>query len=432
MSRTTDGAAEVADKLDSLPVLTRAGLDLSLAWGNGGPRFDLAAIRTGRDGVRGELSVSYENRRLSWGAFALSSTSARETLRKKLAAIEPAVIWGDHLEVATWELTQAAREGEPLVELTGKVASPTRELLSGFLYEGNPTALYADGDTGKSLMLCALLVAVQSGARLPCGLTPSRPGPVPCAYLDWETDRDTVEHRVAQIAAGLGIDPPAILYKRMTHPLVDEAADLAAEFARRGVGFVGIDSTVFALAGGDGAAFHEPMTGLFNALRLFAPAASLVLNHVTNDAAKTGSPARPFGGAFAFNGPRLIWEARRDHEDEEATSLVLTCRKANNLPRKPPPFGLRFVPGDGAITIYPLDLAEAAPQATRSVSLPRRILFALGRGATTTAELAVSLEASEDSVGRVVRRLAASGQVVCVTPAGGKGHPAQWGLATRG
>jgi RecA-family ATPase len=184
--------------------------------------------------------------------------------------------------------------------LTGTVTSPTRELVPRLLYEGEPTLIYADGDTGKSLVALAPAVVVHSGRALPFGLTPARA--VPAAYLDWETSRDTLEARLALIAAGLGIDPPAVLYKRMTRPLFDETAVLAAEFARRGIGFVVIDSKMFAVAGGEGAAFHEPITAFYNALRLFAPAASLVLNHVTNADARLGGPARPFGGAFAFNG----------------------------------------------------------------------------------------------------------------------------------
>lgn len=100
-----DGAAE--------PELQRQGLDLGLVWSNG-VRFSLTAIRDGRDGVRGELTVTQAERRLSWGALALSSTQAREMLRKKLEAVASGLPWGDYLEDAAWRLTRAAREGEPL------------------------------------------------------------------------------------------------------------------------------------------------------------------------------------------------------------------------------------------------------------------------------------------------------------------------------
>ncbi|OLC67386.1 MAG: hypothetical protein AUH69_04430 [Actinobacteria bacterium 13_1_40CM_4_65_12] len=291
------------------PELCREGLDLALVWPNG-VRFALTAIRDGHDGVRGELTILHGPRRLSWGLCSLSSPAARETLRKKLDATAPDLPWGDYLEEATWTLKQAARQGEPLVTLTGQVRSPTRELLPRFLYEGEPTLLYADGDTGKSLVALALAVAVHSGAALPFGLKAVRA--VPAAYLDWETSRDTL-----------------------------------------------------------------------------------------------------------------------DPDISDATAIAFTCTKANNLPRKPEPFGLRFVPGDGTITVYPFDLAEAAPQTVVGAGLPYRVRLALATGSRTIAELAEHLTVPEETVGRVVRRLASKHAVVKdgdAPGAGGRGHAARWKL----
>jgi hypothetical protein len=389
------------------PELQREGLDLALVWSNG-VRFALTAIRDGRDGVRGELTVTQGAQRLSWGSSSLSSTQGREALRKKLEATAPGPPWGAYLEEASWRLTQAARQGEPMVVLTGTVTSPTRELLSRLLYEGEPTVIYGDGDTGKSLVAVTIAAVVHSGASLPFGLRPVRP--MPAAYLDWETSRDQLEERLALVAAGLGIDVPGILYKRMTRPLVDEAQALAADFARRRIGLVVIDSKMFAVACGDGAAFHEPITAFYNALRLFAPAASLVLNHITASDARGGGPARPFGGAFAFNGPRLIWEAKRDPEVTDATAIAFTCRKANNLPRKPEPFGLRFVPGNGTITVYPFDLTEAAPQVVAGASITYRLRLALASGVGAPDALAEALGQKPETIKRLLRRLRDKGQ----------------------
>jgi hypothetical protein len=424
-----DAAADVpAEQMaTSEPELVREGLDLALVCSNG-VRFALRAIRDGRDGVRGELTITQGTRRLSWGSFATTSTQARETLRKKLEDAAPGLPWREYLEEVAWQFTQAARQGEPLVTLTGTVTSPTRELVPRLLYEGEPTLLFGDGDTGKSLVSLTLAVAVHSGAALPFGLKPVRP--VPSAYLDWETSRDTLETRLALVAAGLGIDPPAILYKRMTRPLVDEAGTLAADFARRGIGFVVIDSKMFAVAGGEGAAFHEPITAFYNALRLFAPAATLVLNHVTNADARGGGPARPFGGAFAFNGPRLIWEAKRDQDVTDATAIAFTCRKANNLPRRPEPFGLRFVPGADTITVYPFDLAEAAPQTVAGASQPTRIRIVLASADKTTPEIAKALGITDAAARTVLGRLADKGVIVNLGAKDGE-KATLWRLATR-
>lgn len=404
------------------PELQRAGFDLTLIWPDGAG-MELSAIRDGRDGVRGELTVRHGARRVSWGAVALASTTAREALRKKLEATAPGPAWGEHLEQAAWQFTQAARQGEPLVTLTGAVTSPTRELLPRLLYEGEPTLVFGDGDTGKSLFAITVTVAVHSGAALPFGLKPVRP--VPAAYLDWETGRDTAEQRVGMVSAGLGIDPPPIIYKRMTRPLVDEAAALAAEFARRGIGLVVIDSMMFAVAGGDGAAFHEPITAFYNALRLFAPAASLVVSHVTGADARGGGPARPFGGAFAFNGPRLIWEAKRDKNVDDATAIAFTCTKANNLPRRPEPFGLRFEPGQSAISIYPLDLTEASPSVVAGAGLSYRVRLLLATGDLTTPQLTEALDSTDPSVRTTLRRLETKGVIV---NRGMDGKAIRWGL----
>ena len=286
--------------------------------------------------------------RLKWGAFALASIPARESLRKALQTVAPGPPWREYLDEAAFRLTQAVREGSPIVTLTGATASPARELVPNMLYEGEPTLLYADGDTGKSLFGVALAVATRSGRALPCGLRPARA--VPTAILDWETSRQTIETRGSLVATGLEIPTPAIFYKPMNRPLVDEAEQLATEFSRRDVGFVVIDSMIFALKGGEGVGFHDASTAFYNALRLFSPAATLVLSHVTNDAARAGGPARSFGGAFAFNGPRLAWEAKRDQEVAGATALTFTCRKANNLAQRPDPFGLLFEPAPGPST----------------------------------------------------------------------------------
>lgn len=410
-----DGAAE--------PELRREGFDFTLIWPDG-VRFALTAIRDGREGVRGELTVVREGQRLSWGVWSLPSTQAREVLRKKLDAIAPGTPWGDYLEEAAWCLTEAARQGEPLVALTGTVTSATRELVPGLLYEGEPTLVFGDGDTGKSLFAIALAVTVQSGVALPCGLKPVQA--VPAAYLDWETSPDTLNERAGKFAASLGIAPPPILYKRMTRPLVDEVAALAAEFARRGVGCVMIDSMMFAVTSGE--TFYEPITAFYNALRLFAPAATLVLSHVTGEDARRGGAARPFGGAFAFNGPRLIWEAKRDKDVADATAIVFTCTKANNLPRRPDPFGLLFTSeGEGRIRASRFDLGEAAPQAMAGASLPYRLRLTLAHGTQSVEELAKTLGMPEDTVRRTLNRGREKGTFVPVANT----TPQQWALGSR-
>ena len=215
----------------------------------------------------------------------------------------------------------------------------------------------------------------------------------------------------------------------MTRPLVDEIGTLAPEFARRTVGFVVIDSQMFAMAAGEGAAFHEPMTQFYGALRLLAPAAVLVVSHVTNADARSGIPARPFGGAFAFNGPRVIWEAKRDHDVDDATAIVFTCRKANNLSRKPAPFGLRFQSSsDRAIAVSTFDLRDAAPQTVAGASLPHRLKLALAREAQPVEALAKELGVAADTIRRTLNRGKKTGTFVPLADT----TPQLWAVGIRG
>jgi AAA domain len=392
------------------PAYNRYADQHEFSWQHYDVTMRVGVLRHMHGRVDAELSVVHGGVELHFAGLDLMRTSDREIVIRKLADEIEDVPWRALVDRACVTSTREARRGEPIVTLTGRVTASTRELVPSLLYEGDPTLLYADGDTGKSLVALAVSVAFCAGVALPFGLRPARA--VPVMYLDWETPEATQSERLGKIAAGLGIDPPPVFYKHMTRPLVDEARDLAAEVARRRIGLIVIDSMIFASGGGgEGGGFHEPVVAFYNALRSLGPAASLVLSHITNESAKNGTPARPFGGAFAFNAPRLIWELRRDRDVDDATAIVFTCRKANNLARKPEPFGLRFQPGHGTITIYPFDLADAAPQTVAGASIKFRVKVALARGPKLSATLAEELDLDPESVSRKLRDLRKDGQV---------------------
>jgi hypothetical protein len=51
-----------------------------------------------------------------------------------------------------------------------------------------------------------------------------------------------------------------------------------------------------------------------------------------------------------------VYVTEKDKFVSDATAIRFTCTKANNLPRKPAPFGLRFVPDVSAITVEKFDV----------------------------------------------------------------------------
>src|SRR5262249_53406161 len=90
--------------------------------------------------------------------------------------------------------------------------------------------------------------------------------------------------------------------------------------------------------------------------------------------------------------------------------IAFTCIKANNLSQKPDPFGLRFVPGDKAITVCPFDLTEATPSVVAGASLTFRITLALARGLSDPNAIAADLAKDPATIKRLLRRLRAIGK----------------------
>jgi hypothetical protein len=419
--------AEIAVKLEELnvrdirttsPPVIREGLDLSMTWPSGAIQMALTAVRVGKRGVEGEITIRQAARTLHWGALSLGSGPARESLVRKLRDRAPWLPWGELLEEACARFTAAARAGEPIVGLTGDAPLATPDLVAPIVIEGQTTTVFSDGDSGKSLLGAAISVAAASGIALPGGLRPRRQ--VPTMVLDWETDRGAWDGRVAGLCAGLGLDVPEgmIYYRQMAGALADEATMLAAEAVRRRVGLVIVDSLAPACGPEpDGA---DAVTRTFNALRLFAPAARLVIAHVSKADADRREGARPFGSVFVWNLSRSVWEIKRDPEPAEpGLTMALQHRKCNVGPRHAP-LGLRFVFGPGTITPYPINLADT-PQLTRGVSLAWRIRTTLAGGRLTVAALADMLEAEPETVARTLRRLRKDGKAADL----GEGY---WGL----
>jgi hypothetical protein len=133
---------------------------------------------------------------------------------------------------------------------------------------------------------------------------------------------------------------------------------------------------------------------------------------------------------FISNLARSAWEIRRSAEEENDLVVALYHRKVNRG-RLHPPIVLRFTFEEDRVTLNGQDIADSADLLARA-SLSKRVMTALKTGAATVADLAAGLDASEDTIGRIARRLAGKGVVVNVAEQVGKGHPAKWGLVHHG
>ncbi len=404
------------------PTFDRHGDEFSLRWSDHEVELWLMAAAENSHGIHAELAVKHSGVEIHWGRLNLVSTSGREAVVKKLAAVESAVPWRLMLERACRVTAAAMRKGAPTILLRARPATGPRYLIEPVLPLGETSILFGDGGSGKGFTAVEMALATKTGATLPGGLRALHRGEV--LYLDYEGDAGELEDRFYRAARGLGVSGDGIHYRRMTRALADEAALLRAEISRLGITLVVVDSV--APAAGPEPEGADAANRTMNALRSFGnDVTRLVIAHMTHlSAQQKAGGARPFGSVFYWNLARSVWELRRSDDDGGDDLVVGLYHRKANRGRLHPPIGLRFAFGPDAIILHRADLGEA-PDLLARASLPQRIRTVLVSGAQPAEVITAALEgASEDTVRRTLRRLAGRGQVLRLEDNG----QVRWGL----
>jgi hypothetical protein len=422
------GLAE-GDGFDQLPReevahhLERHGDEFLIRWPAHRIECAVTGLREHTEGITGELAVSHGGVELHWGRLGFASTQTREGVVRKLTAIMPEPPWRTIIETACRATVRALRESSMTVPLLGHRAGALRFLVDPLLPLGQVAVIFGDGGVGKGHLAVVVALAVAHTAPLPSGLVAPLHGPV--LYLDWESDQEDLDDRVALQDAGLA-GCGGLHYRRMHRPLADEAPALRADVSRLGITFVIVDS--LAPAAGPEPEGADAALRTHNAIRSLGPITCLCLAHVSKAGADQRGPARPFGSVFVSNMARSVWEMRRsEDQDGEELRVALYHRKANRT-RLRPPLGFRFHFTDEAITVQGADLAEA-PDLLARASASTQILTALRPGAKSIARLAEELGLRPETVKRTLQRLAERDKVVRLSDAhGGKGQEIPWGL----
>lgn len=412
--------------LDDGPDETREGDDVTFRWAEHAVEICVSACHEGSEGLHAEITVQAHGAELHWSRLNLTSTPAREGLRKKLDEAAPAVPWRELLERVCRRAATLAREGEPVVELRLVVAAREPYLVEPFAPRGETSLLFGDGGAGKSLLLTVLALAVATGKTLPGGIRPTLMGPV--LLVDYETCREEKEEIVAHLAAGLGIHAGdlggRIHYHAMSRALADEGRRLRADVMRLGVVLLGVDSA--GPAAGSEPESADSAIRLMNTLRSVGAVTRMMVAHLTKVAADQRGPARPIGSVYYQNIARSVWELRRSAEDTDDDLVIGLYHRKVNRGRLHAPLSLRFHFEPDRITMHSADLAEA-PDLLARTSLPHRIRAILASGAQPTQAVVEGLDAAEATVTRTLRRLAVKNQIIRIgpTPAGGQ---VLWGL----
>ena len=231
-------------------------------------------------------------------------------------------------------------------------------------------------------------------------------------YVDWETDRATLEARAWAIKRGEPqiSDGWGLRYQAAQGPLVDWIDTLANHVAGDKFDLVVIDSVGLAL-GGD-ANDAETVLAFFRALHQLETT-TLLIDHMTKgpDSQERGA----FGSIYKRNSARSYWEMRQAADGEMTMGLY---HRKTNLGRLSSPVGLNLeIVEDDDYTIQSASFSRCDvtddPELAKGISTPLRILSALRHGAMSLENIYEALDdIPRTTVQPTLTRMVKRGQLV--------------------
>lgn len=416
----------------SLPLGVRGrvvGVDFEYELETPAIRFTFSSVRETRNGLRAEVWVES----IEPGAegdilrdqITLISLRSKNSFAKALEArTKLTIAWEEIVELVALVTTDTFREGDPFLFLKDVTDEPLDRafLIRYFLPYLQSTVLYGDGMAGKSLLALLMGICVASGEELP-GVRPLQEAQT-VLYLDWETTPATHAYylRCIERAHDIEIPQQRIIYRRMSRSLQLEAHRIKREIDKHQVGLLIIDSMVPACGGEPESA--AVVMSFFNAIRMVGPITALIISHLTKMEAQRKGLPRPFGSVFTTNLARSTWLARRAELGGESVLEVGLYHTKTNFGRLQSPRGIRFRFAQDTIGVESFYL-EDIPELGAHVPLTRRVRGILKRGPATVTDIADTLAANRDSVGKSLRRMK---DVVVL--GGGQGRAKTWALRT--
>jgi hypothetical protein len=349
----------------------------------------------------------------------LSSAQTVNSTAKLLTARMPEVEWDVLIEWVCRTVIDGYRQGDPVIHLPDHAPSEgLRYRVAPYIQEKQHSLLFGAGGSGKSWLAMYMSMLVCTGEPN----LDMHPEPGRVLYLDYETDSDTVWHRVNMITAGLQTPiaiPEGFYYRNMTHTLIADAQEIQKMVLDLGIDFVVIDSA----AGATGALIDDTLVNqYFNVIRELNVTA-LTIAHI----AKTATDmTKAFGSTYWDARPRSCVRADSSNEPGvRSFAIQLTHTKSNNGQfLKNRAYELEFE--DGAVNFKYASLL-GIPEFAENLTLGQRITNILRKGGLTAREIAEELDAKPDSVRITLDRF--RGDIYEVV--GQKGPAAVWGNLTR-
>lgn len=364
------------------------GLGWRAVMGDGTIRMTVRRLRHDHGTLRGYVDVEFKapgrgtpRERLAGELVNLSSGRDRTQFANRLTERKPGIEWRNLVDAFCVEVERRDDEAEPAVWI-GNLPAPIDGgwLVEGLLERNQNNEVHGDGAVGKSWLALALAVSVTTGVEILPGYKPLLRGNV--LYLDWETDHDTLNARVQQIARGAGIEYPNILYLRMDGPFSDAVERILALIQQHEVALLIIDSVEAAMGGSvsPGAPSNEGPNKIRRGLRRLGRITTFVIDHISADQAQQlGIARKAYGSIFKRNWIRRSWflKQAREPSGDGYRHLGLFIAKANNGDDQLPPVGLRWEINDEVCAwvreeIEEAELEEALPIGDRIAAYLKR------------------------------------------------------------
>ncbi len=412
-----------------MPTEERQGDTWVVTWDEHGVGIAIERLRETRDALKAEVTVSGMTAGRVLGPNVVDLLSARSQAEFANACAKRVNGLNDeewrHLVVHACALVaREYRKPTPTVSLSDAPdEGPIQYVIPQLIPKSETTVMYGDGESAKSLLAVRIAFSVATGQDVPWGHEVTRGNVL---YCDWETNLATVASRLRRVSRAMETPvPDNIFYKQCFRSLLDELSDIREQIARKTIALVIIDSLGFAASGA--LVEDETARSAMNAMRQMAPATRLAVAHVSKGSAESGGAVKPFGSAFFWNGMRSGIEIRRSDEaySDRMIDVGIYHRKSNDG-RHAKPIGLSVVFEENRSIMFDHSELVDVPDLASRAPLAQRIRELLKRGAQTTSDLALDLDAKEDSVKKTLQRMDG---VIQLRPGGGRGHSAEWGLA---
>ena len=254
-------------------------------------------------------------------------------------------------------------------------------LIEDFLPEGYISALYGDGDQGKSFLTLYIAVSVACGREfLGRKATKGR-----VLYLDFELNESLQRERLEMICNGLNIKIDSIddnlkyLSPGFNPDVPPKLSSLLPLLVNDEFDLLIIDSMGAALEGDPESA--KDICKLFQEFRQLKTV--LFLDHQSKkQRGEKGSQKTMFGSAYKYNLSRNVWHLNRVEQSDGVIESILTHKKCN-LSLRQEPIGLKIVIDDSS---YSVSECEPSHELSEHLNIKKRIIDCLEELEKATAE----------------------------------------------